>query len=683
MNNDTCACAEGAHEKNLRPKIILLAVGMFIYTAAILAGRFIPDLHPLTLLGGFLVAYFIIGGDIVRAAIKNIFRGKVFDENFLMTIATLGAFLIGEYAEAVAVMLFFQVGELFQSYAVGKSRRSIRALLDIRPDCAHVRRGDDYIQVAPEAVAIGETIRINPGERIPLDGRVISGHGFIDTAALTGESVPRKVTPAMNVFSGCINLSSVLEVVVEKEYGQGTVAKILELVEHAAGRKATAEHFITKFARVYTPIVVGAALLIALLPPLIGGADLQTWAYRALTFLVISCPCALVISIPLGFFGGLGAASRAGILVKGSNYLEALRQIEIVAFDKTGTLTQGNFVVSGIYPALQRQDLSPCPTSPAPTAAEILSLAALAESHSPHPIAAALMAAHAAAGHPAPDKTRLSDVQETAGLGVVAQIDGRRVCVGNAQLMAQEGVDQTGQSSNAARAVMIDRISQSAPAGIKLSSVPSPAATSVHVAYGGVYLGHILIADEIKPGARQTITDLKAAGIRAVMLSGDRAAVAADVAGLLGMDEYHGDLLPADKVAKIEELLTSRQDGAKGGGKLAFVGDGLNDAPVLALADIGIAMGGLGSDAAIEAADIVIMNDEPTKIVEAIALSQRTVRIVRQNIVLSLGVKIAVLILAALGFASMWAAVFADVGVALLAVMNAMRVLLAKQDCQQ
>ena len=663
MDSNTCACTEDGHETSLRPKIVILAVGTLIYAGAILAGWLAPALPAPALLAIFLIAYFIIGGDIVRAAIKNIFRGKVFDENFLMTIATAGAFCIGEYAEAVAVMLFFQVGELFQSYAVGKSRRSIRALLDIRPDFAHVRRGDDYIRVAPEAVAIGETIRINPGERIPLDGCVISGHGFIDTAALTGESVPREISPSMGVFSGCINLSSVLEVVVEKEYGEGTVAKILELVEHAAGRKATAENFITKFARVYTPIVVAAALLIALLPPLIGGADFQTWTYRALTFLVISCPCALVISIPLGFFGGLGAASRAGILVKGSNYLEALRQIEIVALDKTGTLTKGNFVVSGIYPAIQRQEQSPCPTIPTPDAATLLSLAALVESHSPHPIAAALLAAHAAAGHPAPDKTRLSDVQEAAGFGVVAQIDGHRVCVGNEKLLEREGV---------------------------ISPPDISAATSVHVAYDGVYLGHILIADEIKPGTRQTVEGLKALSIRPVMLSGDRMAVVAHIAGELGISEYHGDLLPADKVAKIEELMTARADGAKqqprrkgAGAKLAFVGDGLNDAPVLALADIGIAMGGLGSDAAIEAADVVIMNDEPAKIVEAIALSQRTVRIVRQNIVLSLGVKIAVLILAALGFASMWAAVFADVGVALLAVMNAMRVMLSRKTAHK
>ncbi|MCL2718058.1 MAG: heavy metal translocating P-type ATPase [Lachnospiraceae bacterium] len=646
-----CACTGGGDGYGIKKNLIRVITGAIVYTLAILVNAYlaVPTAYILII---YLTAYFVIGGLVVKTAVMNIFRGRIFDENFLMTVATTGAFFIGDYSEAVAVMLFFQVGELFQSYAVGKSRRSIAGLMDLRPDFAFVRREIDFVRVAPEEVKKGEIIQIKPGEKIPLDGLITAGTSYIDTKALTGESVPREMLTGTQVISGCINLTGVLEVKTEKEYSESTVAKILELVENAGSRKATAENFITKFARIYTPLVVGAAILLALLPPLITGDDFQTWLYRALTFLVISCPCALVISIPLGFFGGIGGASRAGILIKGSNYLEALRYVDTVVMDKTGTLTKGNFKVCHVNPVF--------PVN----AEELLEIAAYSESFSLHPIAKSILSAY----DKEIDKSRLTNIEEIAGLGVKAVLDKRKIYVGNEKMMKLAGLDAgIGVDFN----VLTDPVGQKSP-----GYQSQPAGTIVHIAYENQYLGNILIADEIKEDAAQAVGLLKAAGIKTIMLTGDNNSVALYVAAKLGIDEYYSELLPAAKVEKVEALLAAEKPGSRG--KLAFVGDGINDAPVLSRADIGIAMGGLGSDAAIEAADVVIMNDKPSQIFTAIQISKRTVKIVRENIIFSLVVKAAVLLLAALGYATMWAAVFADVGVAFLAILNAMRVMKVK-----
>ncbi len=618
--------------KKLKRLLKRIVIGALIYLVAILVSRTIPDINGNIELVLFLIAYFIIGGSIVKAAVKNIGHGQIFDENFLMSIATIGAFLIGEYPEAVAVMLFYQVGEWFQSYAVGRSRKSIAELMDIRPDYANVLRGGEAQEVSPEEVAIGETILIKPGERIPLDGMVTKGASSLDTMALTGESVPRDVAEGEEVISGCVNLSGVLEVKVNKIYGESTVAKILELVENAGSKKSEAEHFITKFARYYTPVIVICAVLLAFIPPLFLGGGFTTWIYRALSFLVISCPCALVISIPLSFFGGLGGASRAGILVKGSNYLEALSDAEIVVMDKTGTLTKGTFAVTKLVPQMGVAE------------GALLETAAYAESYSNHPISKSLLAAY----QKDVDKSLLSDVEEIAGHGVSAVLNGGRVYAGNAKWMERQQI----------------QIEETEEAG-----------TIIHVAREKEYLGYIVIADEIKSDAKQAIDGLKAVGMKhIVMLTGDQKKAADRVAGELGIEEVHAELLPKDKVDQVERLFEIKSEK----GRLIFVGDGMNDAPVLARADIGIAMGGLGSDAAIEAADVVIMTDEPSKIVKAIQISKRTLVIVKQNIVFAIGVKVLILLLAAVGFATMWAAVFADVGVAVIAILNAMRAMRVK-----
>lgn len=580
----------------------------------------------------FVISYIIAGGDIVKRAVTNILRGKVFDENFLMSVATIGAFLIGEYPEGIAVMLFYQVGELFQSYAVDKSRRSIAEAMDIRPDYANVKKNDEVIKVDPDEVQIGDIIVIKPGERVPLDGKVIEGNSMVDTSALTGESVPREVEVGHEILSGCININGVITAEVTKEYGESTVSKILDLVENASSKKSQSEQFITKFARYYTPIVVIIAVFLAIIPPLvIDGATFSDWIYRALTFLVVSCPCALVVSIPLSFFGGIGGASRKGILVKGSNYLEALAEAEIIVFDKTGTLTKGVFNVQEVHPEGVSKE-------------ELLELTAYAESYSNHPISNSLKQAYGKEI----DNGRISDVEEVSGHGVIATVDGKKVSAGNIKLM-------------------------------KKLNIPcyegEVVGTVVHVGIDDKYAGYIVIADEAKEDSARAIMELKEAKIKqTVMLTGDTKNVASKVAKQLGLDKVYSELLPGDKVEKVEELLA--QKSAKG--KLAFVGDGINDAPVLARADIGIAMGGLGSDAAIEAADIVIMTDEPSKIATAIKVSKKTLRIAHQNTVFSIGIKIIVLILSAFGIATMWAAIFADVGVTIIAVLNAFRALNVK-----
>lgn len=580
----------------------------------------------------YLISYIIVGGDIVMKAVKNIFRGKVFDENFLMSIATIGAMLIGEYPEGIAVMLFYQVGELFQSYAVDKSRRSIAEAMDIRPDYANVKKNDEVIKVDPDEVQIGDIIVIKPGERVPLDGKVIEGNSTVDTSALTGESVPREVEVGHEILSGCININGVITAEVTKEYGESTVSKILDLVENASSKKSQSEQFITKFARYYTPIVVIIAVFLATIPPLvIDGATFSDWIYRALTFLVVSCPCALVVSIPLSFFGGIGGASRKGILVKGSNYLEALAEAEIIVFDKTGTLTKGVFNVQEIHPE-------------GITKEELLELTSYAESYSNHPISNSLKQAYGKEI----DNGRISDVEEISGHGVIAAVDGKKVAAGNIKLMKKLNIPcYEGEAVG----------------------------TVVHVGIDDKYAGYIVIADEVKEDSARAIKELKEAKIKqTVMLTGDTKNVASKVAKQLGLDKVYSELLPGDKVEKVEELLA--QKSAKG--KLAFVGDGINDAPVLARADIGIAMGGLGSDAAIEAADVVIMTDEPSKIATAIKVSKKTLRIARQNTVFAIGIKIIVLILSAFGITTMWAAIFADVGVTIIAVLNAFRALNVK-----
>lgn len=622
--------------KKLKKRIRRVGIGAACYLAAVLLTKFIPDIPQLAGLAVFLIAYAAIGGDVVSKAVRNIGKGQIFDENFLMMIATVGAFFVGDYAEAVAVMLFYQVGECFQSYAVNKSRKSITALMDIRPDYANVVRDGKEEEVDPDEVAIGETIVIKPGEKIPLDGTVLSGTSTLDTRALTGESIPRDVCAGEEIISGCVNLSGVLEVKVSKEFGQSTVAKILDLVENASSKKAESENFITKFAKYYTPIVVFCALALAVIPPIVLSGGWSEWIYRALTFLVISCPCALVISIPLSFFGGLGGASKAGILVKGSNYLEALADAEVIVMDKTGTLTKGNFAVAEILPetGISKE--------------ELLEVTAYAESYSNHPISQSLVSAYQKTGSQI-EKSRLGTIEEIAGHGVKAVLDGAVILAGNEKLMMKEQI------------VIGDNWKKHAEAG-----------TLVHVARDGKYLGAIVIADEIKPDAKEAVRGMKAWGMKnIVMLTGDRKEVAEHVAKELGISQVCAELLPGDKVDRVEEIFA--QKSAKG--KLIFVGDGINDAPVLARADIGIAMGGLGSDAAIEAADIVIMNDEPSKIVKAMKISKKTLVIVKENIVFAIGIKVLVLILAAFGAANMWAAVFADVGVAVIAILNAMRAL--------
>lgn len=620
--------------KKLKKRLKKIILGTVLFIIAIVCNSFIPFVAE-TVLGLilFLTAYFVIGGDVIKKACVNISKGQIFDENFLMLLATVGAFFVGEYHEGVAVMVFYQTGEWFQAYAVNNSRKSIKELMNIRPDYANVLRGGEEIMVSPDEVRVEECIIVKPGERIPLDGIVIKGSSSLDTMALTGESMPRETQEGDSVISGCINLTGVLQVRVTKNFAESTVSKILDLVENATSKKAQSENFISRFAKYYTPGVVIAAAILALVPPILLQQPFSVWIYRGLSFLVISCPCALVISIPLSFFGGLGGASKAGILVKGSTYLEQLAKAELVVMDKTGTLTKGNFSVKSIVPAGKEE------VHDSVSAEELLEVAAIAECYSNHPISLSVKKHYGKEI----DTTRLGKVEEIAGFGVKAYVDGSVVYVGNDKLMKQMGIE-----------------------------VPfvSPIGTIVYVAREQEYLGYILIVDEEKEDARLCIEGLKKNGVKQiVMLTGDRREAAAHVAESLGIHEYYAELLPGDKVTKVENLFSNKSDS----GKLIFVGDGINDAPVLARADIGIAMGGLGSDAAIEAADVVIMTDEPSKIVKAMAISKKTLQIVRQNIVLALGIKFAVLILAALGYASMWAAVFADVGVAFLAILNAMR----------
>ena len=599
-----------------------------ILSAVLLVAAALIPVDGIVKLVLFLIPYAVIGWDVLWKAIRNIAHGQVFDENFLMAIATVGAFALGEYPEGVAVMLFYQVGELFQSYAVGRSRQSIAALMDIRPDYANIEQDGKLVQVDPEDVAVGDTIVIKAGEKIPLDGVVLEGSSAVDTAALNGESLPRDVDPGDDVVSGCINQSGLLKVRVTKVFGESTVAKILDLVENSSSKKARAENFITRFARYYTPVVVIGAVLLAVLPPLLFGGDWSDWLQRALIFLVISCPCALVISVPLSFFGGIGGASKQGILVKGSNYLEALAKTETVVFDKTGTLTKGTFQVTAVHPDRISKG-------------ELLELAAMAESYSEHPISRSLREAY----QKPVDASRVTDVEEISGHGVRAKVDGHDVYAGNGKWM-----DRIGASwRNCHRT-----------------------GTVVHVAVDGEYAGHIVISDAVKPDAAAAIEALKREGVKkTVMLTGDVKAVGEAVAREIGIDEVHAELLPGDKVDQVERLLKN----TSGKGKLAFVGDGINDAPVLSRADIGIAMGGLGSDAAIEAADIVLMDDKPSKLAVAVRISRKTLRIVRQNIVFALGIKLLFLALGAFGMANMWEAVFADVGVSVLAILNASRAL--------
>ena len=586
----------------------------------------------------YMIPYLVIGYDILKKAVKGIMNRQVFDENFLMAVATVGAIALGDYKEGVAVMLFYQIGELFQSYAVGKSRRNISELMDIRPDYANVEQDGELVQVDPDEVEIGTVILVKPGEKIPIDGVIVEGTSNLNTSALTGESLPREAKEGDEVISGCINMTGLLKIRTTKEFGESTVSKILELVENSSSRKSRSENFISKFARIYTPAVCYGAVALALIPPIVRmvfmglPADFGTWIYRALTFLVISCPCALVISIPLSFFAGIGGASKEGVLVKGSNYLETLSQTKYVVFDKTGTMTQGVFEVSGIYPAALSKE-------------EVVEYAACAESYSSHPISKSLQKAYGKEI----DKNRVTDVKEISGKGVTAQVDGRLVAAGNGKLMDQLGIPYT---------------------------VCNEVGTLVYVAVDGKFAGCILISDLLKPHAREAIAALKNAGVtKTVMLTGDTKRVADAVAAELGIHEVCSELLPADKVSKVEELLAKKSEKEK----LAFVGDGINDAPVLSRADIGIAMGALGSDAAIEAADIVLMDDDPLKIAKAIKISGKCIRIVYENIYFAIGIKVICLILGALGIANMWAAIFADVGVMVIAVLNAIRALFVKK----
>lgn len=613
-----------AEEGEGKSDLYLLAIGTLIYFVTILCS-FSPELE-LTL---FLISYVLIGGEIVYHAFQNICHGQIFDENFLMMIATLGAFAIKVYPEAVAVMLFYRVGEAVQDLAVDRSRRSIQALLEIRPDYANLQKENEIVRVSPTEVAVGDLIVVKPGERVPLDGRIVEGNSFADTSALTGETVPRRVQVGEEILSGFINTSGLLTVEVTKEYGQSTVAKILDLVQHAGSKKAPTENFITKFARYYTPVVVAIAAILALVPPLIiSGAVFAEWLYRALVFLVISCPCALVISIPLGFFGGIGGASRNGILVKGGNYLEALNNVEAVVFDKTGTMTQGVFKVTSLEPSAGFKE------------EELLQYAAWTEAFSTHPIAQSILEFYGE--EVSADK--IESYEEIAGRGMKVSVAGKTILAGNRILMVENGI-------------CVD--------------VEEEVGTIVHVAVDGEYVGALVISDEIKKDSRQALEGLKNLGVRKlVMLTGDSKTAAAQVAWELGVEEFYAELLPQEKVEQLEKIYKN-----KGKGNLIFLGDGINDAPVLARADVGVAMGGLGSDAAIEAADVVIMTDQPSKLVTVMQIARRTKKIVWQNIMLALIVKGVVLILGAAGVATMWEAVFADVGVALLAILNATRVM--------
>ena len=614
-------------QKKMLKRILISAMGL---VAVALLDHFGPAL-PAPYWPLYLIPYFIIGWDILWKAIRNIRNGQVFDENFLMAIATVGALLIGEFPEAVFVMLFYQIGELFQGVAVGKSRKSISALMDIRPDYANVERNGQVETVDPDEVAVGETIVIRPGERVPLDGIVLEGTSTLNTAALTGESLPRDIAPGGDVISGCVNLSGLLKVQTTKEFGDSTVAKILDLVENSTSKKARTEQFITRFARWYTPAVVIGAVALAIIPSLIT-RDWFKWVEQALIFLVISCPCALVISVPLTFFGGIGGASKAGVLVKGSNYLEALAKTETVVFDKTGTLTRGVFNVTAVHP-------EEC------TELQLIEAAALAESYSNHPIARSLRDAY----NREIDESRIGNVVEIAGRGIKADVDGRTVYVGNDKLMEDCGV-----SWHPCHKV----------------------GTTVHVALEGKYLGHIVISDEVKPDAKEAIAALKQAGVRkTVMLTGDAREVGKAVGAELGLDEVHAQLLPADKVTKVEELLGQKDPKST----LCFVGDGINDAPVLSRSDVGVAMGALGSDAAIEAADVVLMDDKPSKLATAISIARRTIAIANQNIVFALAVKGVILVLGIMGKANMWLGTLADVGVMVVAVANATRALKIKE----
>ena len=599
--------------------------------ALLLVLHFVPVQGALRFLL-YMIPYAVVGYDILIKAVKGVKNRQPFDENFLMAVATVGAIALGDYAEGVAVMLFYQIGELFQSYAVGRSRQNISALMDIRPDYANIEGGDgELTQVDPDEVGVGSVIVVRPGEKVPIDGVIVEGHATLNTSALTGESLPREVQEGDEVISGCVNMSGLLRIRTTREFGESTVSKILELVENASSRKSAPENFITRFARVYTPAVCYGAVALAVLPPVVRlamgmEAQLGEWVLRALTFLVISCPCALVVSIPLSFFAGIGGASRDGVLVKGSNFLEALSRTKTVVFDKTGTMTRGVFAVSGVYPEGMSE-------------AQLIELAALAESYSSHPISQSLKKAYGQAI----DAARVCDVEEISGHGVTAKVDGRLVAAGNERLMARMGVE---------------------------AKPCEGVGTVVHVAVDGAYAGCILIADQVKPGAKDAIAALHRVGVtRTVMLTGDRDAVAQQVAAELGIDVVHSGLLPADKVTRVEEILAGKSRGEM----VAFVGDGINDAPVLSRADVGIAMGALGSDAAIEAADFVLMDDDPRKIAAAIAIAKKCLRIVYQNIVFAIGVKAVCLVLGALGIAGMWAAIFADVGVMVIAVLNAIR----------
>lgn len=592
-------------------------------------GLLVPFSNEWITKGIYIVAYLIVGLEIVTKAVKNIFKGEVFDEHFLMAVATIGAFAIGEFPEAVAVMLFYQIGELFQDYAVDKSKESITNLMDIRPDVAVVKRNGKLETVKPETVKIGEEIVVKPGEKIPLDGTIIDGSSMLDTSALTGESVPRSAKTGEKVLSGCINQSGVLTIKVEKKFGESTVSKILDLVENASNKKSKSENFITKFAKIYTPTVVGIAVLLAIIPPfLLNWGRFSEWLERALTFLVVSCPCALVISIPLGFFGGIGGASRKGVLIKGSNYLELLSKTDMFVFDKTGTLTEGVFEVQKINPV----DISE---------EELLKITAHAESYSNHPISASIKKAY----QKEINQEIIEKTEEISGKGIVSQIENKTVVIGNNKIMQEKGIEY---------------------------KECNDIGTILYVAINNKFAGSIVIADKIKEDAKQTIQGLKRNNVsKTVMLTGDKKEIAEKVAKQIEIDEVYTDLLPNQKVEKVEELMKQKTEK----GKLAFVGDGINDAPVLAISDIGIAMGGLGSDAAIEAADIVIMNDKPSKILEAIKISNKTMRIVKQNIIFAISVKILVLILGACGIATMWEAVFADVGVSFIAILNSLRAL--------
>ena len=617
-------------QKKVLVRIIIAAV-------LVIALQFVP-VEGYVRFGLYMIPYLVIGYDILKKAGKGILNRQIFDENFLMAVATIGAIALGDYKEGTAVMLFYQIGELFQSYAVGKSRRNISELMDIRPDYANVEKDGQLEQVDPDEIEIGTVIVVQPGEKVPIDGVVVEGTSSLNTSALTGESVPREVSVDDEIISGCINMTGLLKIRTTKEFGESTVSKILELVENASSRKSRSENFISKFAKVYTPAVCYGALALAILPPIVRMAfmglapEWGDWVYRALTFLVISCPCALVISIPLSFFAGIGGASREGVLVKGSSFLETLSQTKIVVFDKTGTMTKGVFEVNGIHHSPYKDE-------------ELLEYAALAESYSTHPISKSLQRAY---GKPI-DKNRVSDVEEIGGHGLTAKVDGKVVAAGNAKLMQKLGIEY---------------------------HECSHVGTIVHVAIDGQYAGHILISDVIKEHAAEAIAALKKSGIeKTVMLTGDAKNVAEHVAAQLGIDEVCSELLPGDKVEKVEELLTKKPEKDK----LAFVGDGINDAPVLSRADIGIAMGALGSDAAIEAADIVLMDDDPLKISKAIRISRKCLRIVYENIYFAIGIKVICLVLGALGIANMWFAIFADVGVMILAVLNAIRTLFVKK----